>query len=78
MNLRRHVKRRISKELTTNLKTHIMKLIDNEIEKISDSNCKVGKIIPTSETPSQEDQAVIIEFKKEDFKMSIDDFAVYF
>ena len=55
-----------------------MKIIDNEIDKISDSNCKVGKITPTLEIPTPEEQAVIIEFKREDFKMSIDDFAVYF
>ena len=55
-----------------------MKNIDNEIKKISDSNCKVGKITPTPEIPKLDEQAVVIEFKKEDFKMSIDDFAVYF
>lgn len=49
-----------------------------EKTKISESNCKVGKITPTSEIHSREEQAVIIEFKKEGFKILIDDFAVSF
>ena len=55
-----------------------MKIIENKIEKISDSNCKVGKITSALEIPKQDEQAIIIEFKKEDLKISIDDFAVYF
>ena len=39
-----------------------MKNIDNEIKKISDSNCKVGKITPTPEIQKLDEQAVVIEF----------------
>ena len=52
-----------------------MNNLKNTIKSIADtfSNCKVGKITSVGKLKHKE-QVVIIEFHKEDFKISIDEF----
>lgn len=50
-----------------------MERLENEFETISRSHCRVGKITSKINLEDEE-KAVLIDFKTEDFKGSIEDF----